>query len=214
VRWGQWLLLVRWRTSALDGSVDRRARDLEQLGEVEGGVLAAAPQLDQQGFLLAVDSWPGPAGWAGRLALSRAEAVLSYLLVLVLTVLCALWGAFLVPLRLFGVSAPVSVLFALANALLVFAGRRVARSHWGGAVPACCGWAWHCGCQGRHRAVRAVIVLLGPRRVARDALGLGTSRAEFGPPADRPGAPTMAVAAGRPELAGCARCGRLARLRR
>ena len=99
-------------------------------------MLAAAPQLDQQGFLLAVDSWPGPAGWAGRLALSRAEAVLSYLLVLVLTVLCALWGAFLVPLRLFGVSAPVSVLFAMANAPLVFAGRRVARSHWGGTVPA------------------------------------------------------------------------------
>jgi len=41
----------------LDGAVDRRARDFEQLGEVEGGVLAAAPQLDQQGFLLAVELW-------------------------------------------------------------------------------------------------------------------------------------------------------------
>ncbi len=58
------------------------------------------------------------------------------MLVLVLTVQCALWGAFLVPVRLFGVSSPVSVLFALANAPLVSAGRRVARSHWGGAVPA------------------------------------------------------------------------------
>jgi len=57
-------------------------------------------------------------------------------LVLVLTVLCALWGAFLVPLRLFGVSSPVSVLVAMANAPWVFAGRRVARAHWGGAVPA------------------------------------------------------------------------------
>jgi len=57
-------------------------------------------------------------------------------LVLVLTVQCALWGAFLVPLRLFGVSSPVSVLFAMANAPLVSAGRRVARAHWGGAVPA------------------------------------------------------------------------------
>jgi len=60
----------------------------------------------------------------------------SYLLVLVLTVQCALWGAFLVPVRLFGVSSPVSVLVALANAPLVSAGRRVARSNWGGAVPA------------------------------------------------------------------------------
>jgi hypothetical protein len=133
-------------------------------------------------------------------------------LVLVLTVLCALWGAFLLPVRLFGVSAPVSVLFAMANAPLVFAGRRAARARWGGAVP---GLLW----LGRHRAVRAVTVLSGPRRVAGDALGLGTSRAEFGPPADRPEAPTMAVAAGCPELgrlelAGCARCGRLARLRR
>ncbi len=61
---------------------------------------------------------------------------MSYVLVLVLTVQCALWGAFLVPARLFGVSSPVSVLFAMANAPLVSAGRRVARSHWGGAVPA------------------------------------------------------------------------------
>jgi len=57
-------------------------------------------------------------------------------LVLVLTVQCALWGAFLVPLRLCGVVAPVSVLFAVANAPLVYAGRRVARSRWGGAPPA------------------------------------------------------------------------------
>jgi len=57
-------------------------------------------------------------------------------LVLVLTVQCALWGAFLVPVRLFGVSSPVSVLVALANAPLVSAGRRVARAGWGGAVPA------------------------------------------------------------------------------
>ncbi len=33
-------------------------------------------------------------------------------------------------------SAPVSVLFAMATAPLVCAGRRVARSNWGGAVPA------------------------------------------------------------------------------
>jgi len=45
-------------------------------------------------------------------------------------------GAFLVPLRLFGVSSPVSVLFAMANAPLVSAGRRVTRAGWGGAVPA------------------------------------------------------------------------------
>ena len=61
---------------------------------------------------------------------------MSYVLVLVLTVQCALWGAFLVPVRLFGVSSPVSALFAMANAPLVSAGRRVARAHWGGAVPA------------------------------------------------------------------------------
>jgi len=54
----------------------------------------------------------------------------------VLTVPCALWGAFLVPLRLCGVVAPVSVPFAVANAPLVYAGRRVARSRWGGPPPA------------------------------------------------------------------------------
>jgi len=54
----------------------------------------------------------------------------------VLTVQCALWGAFLVPLRLYGVVAPVSVPFAVANAPLVYAGRRVARSRWGGPPPA------------------------------------------------------------------------------
>jgi len=37
-------LPLRWRTSALDGEVDRRARDLEQLGKIERGVLAAAPE--------------------------------------------------------------------------------------------------------------------------------------------------------------------------
>ncbi len=41
-----------------------------------------------------------------------------------------------VPLRLCGVVAPVSVLFAVANAPLVYAGRRVAQFRWGGAPPA------------------------------------------------------------------------------
>jgi len=56
----------------LDGAVDRRARDFEQLGEVEGGVLAAAPQLDQQGFLLAVELWR-----AGGRTISELEELFS-----------------------------------------------------------------------------------------------------------------------------------------
>jgi len=74
-------------------------------------------------------------------------------LVLVLTVQCALWGAFLVPLQLIGVSSPVSVLFALANAPLVSARRRVARTGGVGRCRPCCGWAWYCGWAPRPRAV-------------------------------------------------------------
>ncbi len=61
---------------------------------------------------------------------------LSYALVLVLSVLCTVWGAFLVPLRLGGVITPLSLVFALANAPLAYAGCRVLASRFGGLVPA------------------------------------------------------------------------------
>ena len=57
-------------------------------------------------------------------------------LVLVLTVLLAVWGAFLVPLRVFGVAVPVSWIIALVgNFLLGWAGARLAGAL-GAALPA------------------------------------------------------------------------------
>jgi hypothetical protein len=51
--------------------------------------------------------------------LGRAEALGGYALVLVLAVLLAVWGVFLVPLRIAGFPAPVSLVLAVVgNALL------------------------------------------------------------------------------------------------
>jgi hypothetical protein len=59
-------------------------------------------------------------------ASSGPAAGASYGLVLVLAVLLALWGAFLVPLRIGGVAVPVSCVLALVgNALLGRAGGRL-----------------------------------------------------------------------------------------
>lgn len=59
----------------------------------------------------------------------------SFALVLLLTVLLALWGAFLVPLRVGGVPAPVGVLLALATVPLCRAGGDALRSRVGAALP-------------------------------------------------------------------------------
>lgn len=67
---------------------------------------------------------------SGRL--SRAAV---FALVLLLTVLLALWGAFLVPLRLGGRPFPVGVVLALATAPLCRAGGRVLGRRAGAAVP-------------------------------------------------------------------------------
>lgn len=58
-----------------------------------------------------------------------------YLLVLVLAVLLAVWGAFLVPLRIGGVPAPVGVALALATVPLALAGGRLTGSRLGAAGP-------------------------------------------------------------------------------
>jgi hypothetical protein len=60
----------------------------------------------------------------------------SYAVVLLLTVLLALWGAFLVPFRVGGVAVPVSWVIAVAGnaALVVAGGRLLGRA--GAAVPA------------------------------------------------------------------------------
>lgn len=69
-----------------------------------------------------------------------AATVAAYALVLVLTVLCAVWGAFLVPLRLFGVPVPLSVVVAVVgNAGLGWAAIRITGRRIGGVVPGL-GW--------------------------------------------------------------------------
>ncbi len=66
--------------------------------------------------------------------------MLSYLLVLWLAVLNALYGAFLVPLRLGTTHIPVCLVFASAGTFaLGAAGGRVVGRRWGAAVP---GAAW------------------------------------------------------------------------
>lgn len=64
--------------------------------------------------------------------LSRAA---TYGLVLLLTVLLAVWGAFLVPLRVHGVRAPLGVLLALATVPLGRAGATVLGRRAGAVVP-------------------------------------------------------------------------------
>lgn len=58
-----------------------------------------------------------------------------FALVLLLTVLLALWGAFLVPLRIGGVAVPVGVAVALANYPLCRAGAAALGRRAGAAVP-------------------------------------------------------------------------------
>ncbi len=66
---------------------------------------------------------------------SRVERGWAYALVLLLTVLLALWGSFLVPFRLGGTLVPVSLVIAVVgNVLVGRAGARVAGST-GAVVP-------------------------------------------------------------------------------
>jgi hypothetical protein len=67
---------------------------------------------------------------------SPAYVAVAYAVLLALTVLLTLWGAFLVPLRVGGALVPVSwLLVAVGNVGLVVAGRRLAGVG-GAAVPA------------------------------------------------------------------------------
>ena len=65
-----------------------------------------------------------------------AYTVAAYTIVLVLAVLFAVWGAFLVPLRLGGFPVPLSVVIALVgNVGLALAGTRIVGHRLGGVVP-------------------------------------------------------------------------------
>ena len=67
---------------------------------------------------------------------SRARVVASYVLVLVLTVELALWGAFLVYVRVGGQALPVGIaVAAVSNVALTTAGGRVLGSRWGQVGP-------------------------------------------------------------------------------
>ena len=63
------------------------------------------------------------------------RSVPAFVLVLALTVLLALWGAFLVPLRLGGTALPVGVAVALTNYPLCRAGAASLGRRAGAAVP-------------------------------------------------------------------------------
>ena len=71
---------------------------------------------------------------AGRPGL--AYTVAAYTMVLVLAVLFAVWGAFLVPLRLGGIPVPLCVVIAVVgNVGLALAGTRIVGRRLGGLVP-------------------------------------------------------------------------------
>lgn len=73
---------------------------------------------------------------AGRAAPGRAGTAAAYVLVLVLAVHNAVWGAFLLPLRVGGVLVPFSLLMAgVCTAVLGVAGARVLRSRAGSVAP-------------------------------------------------------------------------------
>jgi len=92
---------------------------------------------------------------------TRAERGWAYALVLLLTVLLALWGSFLVPLRLGGRLVPVSLVIAVVGNLLVGrAGGRIAGST-GAVVP---GVLWV-----------AVTLVLSSRRAEGDVVVPGTA---------------------------------------
>lgn len=67
--------------------------------------------------------------------MSRLLRSTSYALVLLLTLLLALWGAFLVPLRVGGAAVPVGVLVALTNVPLCRAGGNLLGRRAGAAGP-------------------------------------------------------------------------------
>ena len=90
---------------------------------------------------------------------------LSYALVLLLTVQLAVWGAFLVPLRVGGVPVPLGLLLALATVPLCRAGGRVL-GHRGGAVGPALVWLGTASALSSQRREGDLVVIGG-------ALGLG-----------------------------------------
>ena len=83
---------------------------------------------------LGLDSSPSQLPSAGRPGL--AYTVAAYTMVLVLAVLFAVWGAFLVPLRLGGIPVPLCVVIAVVgNVGLALAGTRIVGRRLGGLVP-------------------------------------------------------------------------------
>lgn len=91
----------------------------------------------------------------------RAGRFLAYGLVLVLAIEVALWGAFLVPLRGFGVALPLApVLAVVGNIALGTAGARVLRAPSGAALP---GLIWF-----------GIAVTLGSRTAEGDQVVPGT----------------------------------------
>lgn len=91
----------------------------------------------------------------------QASRVLGYVLVLVLTVQLAVWGAFLVPFRIGGTVVPVCWLIAgLGNAAVGWAGGRLA-GHRGAAFP---GLVW-----------LLVAFTLGSKRAEGDLVVTGTT---------------------------------------
>lgn len=86
------------------------------------GCPAAQPRAGSRPWQAAPVRNPEPASSP----LGPAATAASYALVLVLTLLLAVWGAFLVPLRLWGVPLPVSwLLAAVGNGAVGWAGGRL-----------------------------------------------------------------------------------------
>jgi len=118
---------------------------------------------------------------------SRAAGLV---LVLLLTVLLAVWGAFLVPLRLGGVPVPLGVLLALATLPLCRAGGWALGSRLGAALPGAV-WLVVGATLGTRRSEGDLVVTGGALGLA--FLVLGTLGAAVGAGTWRPSRPAAAA---------------------
>lgn len=103
--------------------------------------------------------------------MSRLLRSTSYALVLLLTLLLALWGAFLVPLRVAGFPVPVGVLLALANVPLCRAGGDLLQRR-AGAVGPLLLWSVVAYALSTERREGDLVVIAGARGLAFLVVGL------------------------------------------
>ncbi len=140
--------------------------------------------------------------------MSRLLRSTSYALVLLLTLLLALWGAFLVPLRVGGVPVPVGVLIALTNVPLCRVGGDLLERRAGAAGPLLL-WAAVAFALSTQRREGDLVITGGARGLAFLVVGLLAASVAVG--SWRPATPPELPRERRDTPGGAARAGRTGR---